>query len=108
MMLTAIPPRLLHRVRAAAAYVHDMAQLGLALLCPCEGDHGAGARWLTADETGQALEPIPDEAPPVHRFANGTTCWCGREHWRGMDPCTCLVPGWMHDQPCELHPELTR
>lgn len=51
-MLTSIPPLLLHRIRDAAAYVHDLAQLGLALLCPCEDDHGAGGRWLLEDENG--------------------------------------------------------
>lgn len=42
MMLTSVPPALLHHVRAAAAVVHDLAQLGLDLLCPCEDGHGPG------------------------------------------------------------------
>lgn len=72
MMLTSIPPRLIHRVRDGAAYVHDLAELGLALLCPCEDDHGAAMRRLGGE----------DEQVRVHRFANGVTCWCGAEHWR--------------------------
>lgn len=63
-MLTSLPPALLHRVRDAARYVHDLAELGLALLCPCDDDHGAGARWLTGDGTGEALPPLPDDAYP--------------------------------------------
>lgn len=48
-MLTSIPPALLHRVRDAAAYVHDLAELGLALLCPCDDDHGLALRTLSGD-----------------------------------------------------------
>lgn len=54
MMLTSVPPSLLHRVRDAAAYVHDLAQLGLDLLCPCEEGHGARL---------QALGECEDEPP---------------------------------------------
>lgn len=73
MMLTDIPPTLLHRVRDAAAYVHDLAQLGLDLLCPCEDGHG---RWLTADETGGALPPLPACVCwlPVDVFDTGLEC----------------------------------
>lgn len=54
-MLTSIPPALLHRVRDAAAYVHDLAQLGLALMCPCDDDHGTGARWLHDETAGAGM-----------------------------------------------------
>lgn len=48
-MLTAIPPTLLHRLRDAAAWVHDLAELGLALLCPCDDTHGTAMRRLGGD-----------------------------------------------------------
>lgn len=48
-MLTSLRPTLLHRLRDAAAYVHDLAQLGLDLLCPCEDGHGARLRALGHD-----------------------------------------------------------
>lgn len=41
-MLTAIPTRLLHRVRDAAAAVLVLAELGLELLCGCGHDHRGG------------------------------------------------------------------
>jgi hypothetical protein len=75
-MLTSVPPALLHRVRDAAAYVHDLAELGLALLCPCDDNHGLTMRRLGGE----------DEHVRVHRFTNGATCWCGAEHWRVLDP----------------------
>jgi hypothetical protein len=40
----------LHRVRDSAAYLHDLASLGLALLCPCDDDHGRTLRELGPDE----------------------------------------------------------
>lgn len=81
-MLTSVPPTLLHRVRDAAAYVHDLAQLGLDLLCPCEEGHGARLRALSGE----------DEHVRVHRFASGVTCWCGAEHWRLLERVTVPLP----------------
>lgn len=53
-MLTAIPPRLLHRVRDAALVVVGLAELGLALLCPCDDDHGLAATFLLDDPAASA------------------------------------------------------
>lgn len=61
-MLTSLSPRLLHAVRSAAAYVHDLAQLGLDLLCPCEEGHGERLRQL---------ETAPGCPPQVH---HGVDC----------------------------------
>ena len=44
--LTAIPPRPLHWLRDQLDHLRGLVELGLALLCPCDDDHGAGARWL--------------------------------------------------------------
>lgn len=45
-MLTAIPLGVLHRARLAGLLVAGLAELGLALLCPCDDDHGIGAEVL--------------------------------------------------------------
>lgn len=72
MMLTAIPPRLLHHVRDAARVVHDLAQLGLDLLCPCEEGHGG---WLAVDQAPADPRPQIDATellghlPSVQRLA---------------------------------------
>lgn len=57
-MLTSIPPRPLHAIRTAAdavakaaLAVRDLADLGLAMLCPCGTCHRSQvARWLYGDE----------------------------------------------------------
>lgn len=55
-MLTSLPPRPLHVIRDAAAAVRDaaafvvsLAELGLAMLCPCDDDHGLAAKLLADD-----------------------------------------------------------
>lgn len=57
-MLTAIPPRVLHWLRDRARAVVALAELGLALTCPCGGDHGDGPALLGHDETPG--EPLAD------------------------------------------------
>ena len=58
-MLTAVPPRLLHHARAGLLAVLELVELGLALLCPCEDDHGATAARLA--RLGQADDVAVDE-----------------------------------------------
>lgn len=57
-MLTAIPARLLHWLRDRAREVVALAELGLALTCPCGGDHGDGPALLGHDECPQCHGPL--------------------------------------------------
>lgn len=102
-MLTSIPPRALHWVRDRAREVQGLAELGLALLCPCDDDHGAAARWLHDETAGAGMAetcyrpgctgpvtgasdyctPECEQLARPHRFAAGITCWCTARHWRG-------------------------
>lgn len=49
-MLTSIPPRVLHWLRDRARELVALAELGMALTCPCGGDHGTGPALLGHDQ----------------------------------------------------------
>lgn len=49
-MLTSIPPRALHTVVTVVEHIKDLADLGLAMLCPCATCHASPIReWLDED-----------------------------------------------------------